>query len=341
MARSQDPQKLASPQIYLLRMLVFLVIAGFIGAILFPQVYTAFMSNPGLNGLIVGVLAIGILMAIRQVFRLFREVSWVNDFRLADPGLEVSRPPVLLAPMAALLRDRVGRMAISAGTMRSILDSIAMRLDESREMARYMTGLLVFLGLLGTFWGLLQTVSSVAGTIQSLNIGSGDTGVIFEDLKAGLQAPLGGMGTAFSSSLFGLAGSLILGFLDLQAGQAQNRFYNDLEDWLSSVTEITDTEERPAEPAPAPAAPAPAPAAPALATEDFQKSLDKLTQVMSEGGPNRAATAAMADLAEGIQGLVQHMRSEQKMIREWVEAQADRQSEIRDLLARLADREKV
>ncbi len=343
MARSQDPQKLASPQIYLLRMLVFLVIAGFIGAILFPQVYTAFMSNPGLNGLIVGVLAIGILMAIRQVFRLFREVSWVNDFRLADPGLEVSRPPVLLAPMAALLRDRVGRMAISAGTMRSILDSIAMRLDESREMARYMTGLLVFLGLLGTFWGLLQTVSSVAGTIQSLTIGSGDTGVIFEDLKEGLQAPLGGMGTAFSSSLFGLAGSLILGFLDLQAGQAQNRFYNDLEDWLSSVTEIADTEERLTEPAPAPkpAAPAPAPAAAALATEDFQKSLDKLTQVMSEGGPNRAATAAMADLAEGIQGLVQHMRSEQKMIREWVEAQADRQSEIRDLLARLADREKV
>jgi len=339
MARSNDPQKLASPQIYLLRMLVFLVIAGFIGAILFPQMYIAFMSNPGLNGLIIGVLAIGILMVIRQVFRLFREVSWVNDFRLADPGLEVARPPVLLAPMAALLRDRAGRMAISAQTMRSILDSISMRLDEGREMARYMTGLLVFLGLLGTFWGLLQTVSSVAGTIQSLNIGSGDTGVIFEDLKAGLQAPLSGMGTAFSSSLFGLAGSLILGFLDLQAGQAQNRFYNDLEDWLSSVTQITDTEERPAgETAPAAA---PVVAAPAISTDDIQKSIDRLSQVMAEGGTNRAATAAMADLAEGIQGLVQHMRSEQKMIREWVEAQADRQSEIRDLLSRLADREKV
>jgi len=339
MARSQDPQKLASPQIYLLRMLVFLIIAGFIAAILFPQVYRAFMSNPGLNGLIVAVLVIGILMTIRQVFRLFREVSWVNDFRLADPGLEVARPPVLLAPMAALLRDRIGRMAISAQTMRSILDSIAMRLDESREMARYMTGLLVFLGLLGTFWGLLQTVSSVAGTIQSLNIGSGDTGVIFEDLKAGLQAPLSGMGTAFSSSLFGLAGSLILGFLDLQAGQAQNRFYNDLEDWLSSVTEITGTEERPVEAA-APAAAAPA-LQPAVPVDEIQKSIDRLTQVMSDSGGNRAATAAMADLAEGIQGLVQHMRSEQKMIREWVEAQADRQSEIRDLLSRLADREKV
>ncbi len=338
MARSNDPQKLASPQIYLLRMLVFLIIAGFIGAILFPQMYVAFMSNPGLNGLIIGVLAIGILMVIRQVFRLFREVSWVNDFRLADPGLEVARPPVLLAPMAALLRDRAGRMAISSQTMRSILDSISMRLDEGREMARYMTGLLVFLGLLGTFWGLLQTVSSVAGTIQSLNIGSGDTGVIFEDLKAGLQAPLSGMGTAFSSSLFGLAGSLILGFLDLQAGQAQNRFYNDLEDWLSSVTQITDTDERPAVDLTAGAAVV---AAPAIATDDIQKSIDRLSQVMAEGGTNRAATAAMADLAEGIQGLVQHMRSEQKMIREWVEAQADRQSEIRDLLSRLADREQV
>ncbi len=347
MARRQDPHKLSTPRVYLLRMVVFLIIAGFIGAILFPQVYSAFMSNPGLNGLIIGVLFIGILLTLRQVFRLFREVAWVNDFRLADPGLEVVRTPVLLAPMASLLRDRVGQMAISAQTMRSILDSIGMRLDESRDLARYMTGLLVFLGLLGTFWGLLLTVSSVAGTIQSLDIGSGDTGVIFEDLKAGLQAPLAGMGTAFSSSLFGLAGSLILGFLDLQAGQAQNRFYNDLEDWLSSVTELTEVAEpardeplqAPVEPIPQPAPAPPAPAGPDL--EDFQKSIDKLSQVMSEGGPNRAATAAMADLAEGIQGLVQHMRSEQKMIREWVEAQADRQNEIRDLLARLADKEKA
>ncbi|TCT13324.1 hypothetical protein EDC22_101187 [Tepidamorphus gemmatus] len=350
MARRHDPHKLASPQVFLLRMIVFLVIVGFIVAILFPQAYAAFRSNPGLNGLILGVLLIGIVLAIGQVFRLFREVAWVNDFRLADPGLEVSRPPVLLAPMAALLRDRVGRMAISAATMRSILDSIAMRLDESRDILRYLTGLLVFLGLLGTFWGLLQTVSSVAVTIQSLDVGSGDTGVIFEDLKAGLQAPLSGMGTAFSSSLFGLAGSLVLGFLDLQAGQAQNRFYNDLEDWLSSVTEITEGEVR-AEPAReiaayvpptvAATAPPPVPALSEAALRELQKSMDRLAQAMSEGGSSRAATAAMADLAEGIQGLVQHMRSEQKMIREWVEAQADRQNEIHDLLARLADREKA
>ncbi len=340
MARKKDPNKLASPRIYLVRMLVFLVISAFIAAILFPQVYSAFMSNPGLNGLIIGVLLIGIALAIRQVFRLFREVAWVNDFRLADPGLEVSRAPVLLAPMAAMLRDRMGHMAISSQTMRSILDSIAMRLDESRDILRYLTGLLVFLGLLGTFWGLLQTVTSVAGTIQSLDVGTEDTAVIFEDLQAGLAAPLAGMGTAFSSSLFGLAGSLVLGFLDLQASQAQNRFYTDLEDWLSTVTDLTadaprslDTSEIPTD---------------TPASAEIKASLDELNKILSESGgtgSSRAATAAMADLAEGIQGLVQHMRSEQKLVREWVEAQADRQSEIRDLLTRLAEqnqsREKV
>lgn len=321
-------------------MAVFLVIVGFIAAILLPQMQTAFMSNPGLNGLIIGVLCIGIGLALRQVFRLFREIAWVNDFRLADPGLEVSgRPPVLLAPMAALLRDRIGRMAISAQTMRSILDSIAMRLDESRDILRYMTGLLIFLGLLGTFWGLLQTVSSVAGTIQSLDVGTEDTGVIFEDLKAGLAAPLSGMGTAFSSSLFGLAGALVLGFLELQASQAQNRFYNDLEDWLSTVTELSVSEARALDTSQVPTD--------TPGGAEIKASLDRLNEVLAEGtggGSSRAATAAMADLAEGIQGLVQHMRAEQKLIREWVEAQADRQGEIRDLLTRLAEkdeREKV
>lgn len=340
MARTQDPQKLATPRIYLLRILVFLIITIFIGAILFPAAYVAFMSNPGLNGLIIGVLLIGLAMAIRQVFRLFREISWVNDFRLADPGLDVARPPVLLAPMAALLRDRIGQMAISGHTMRSILDSIAMRLDEGRDISRYMIGLLVFLGLLGTFWGLLETVSSVAKTIQSLNVGSGDTGVIFEDLKAGLQAPLSGMGTAFSSSLFGLTGSLILGFIDLQAGQAQNRFYNDLEDWLSSVTEVASGDDRPREAGSAAPIAAHQPTTVTVDTGDMEKSLDQLVEIMGKGDSNRAATAAMADLAEGIQGLVQHMRSEQKMIRDWVEAQADSQSEIRDLLVKLTERDK-
>ena len=161
---------------------------------------------------------------------------------MGQPLHEMRYSPVMLAPMATLLGNKIGEMAISTMTMRSLMDSIAMRLDESRETSRYLTGLLVFLGLLGTFWGLLQTVASIGTTIQSLNIGSGDVGIIFEDLKSGLEAPLAGMGTAFSSSLFGLTGSLILGFLDLQAGQSQTRFYNELEDWLSSVTEV-DWEE--------------------------------------------------------------------------------------------------
>lgn len=317
-------------------MLVFLALAGFLGAILSPHLYYAFMANPGLNGLILGVLAIGIALALRQVFRLFREIAWVNDFRLADPGLEVARPPVLLAPMAAMLRDRMGRMAISGQTMRSILDSISMRLDESRDILRYLVGLLIFLGLLGTFWGLLQTVSSIADTIQALDVGTDDAAVIFEDLQAGLAAPLTGMGTAFSSSLFGLAGSLVVGFLDLQASQAQNRFYNDLEDWLSSVTDLTSDEPRQLDTSQLPTDLA--------AGSDIKASLEQLNKLLAEGGStgsSRAATAAMADLAEGIQGLVQHMRSEQKLLREWVEAQADRQAEIRDLLTRLAERDET
>jgi len=255
----------------------------------------------------------------------------VNAFRLADPGLDVGETPRLLAPMATLLRDRMGRMAISPLVMRSILDSIASRLDEARDLSRYLIGLLVFLGLLGTFWGLLETVSSVADTINALDAGGGDAGVIFEDLKNGLQAPLAGMGTAFSSSLFGLAGSLVLGFLDLQAGQAQNRFYTDLEDWLSGVTEVT-VDGGPRRAAPAAYAPADA------STAALQDSLIKLNETLSQGGANRNATAAMADLAEGIQGLVQHMRSEQKVIRDWVEAQAAQQSEMKQILRALVEK---
>src|SRR5450432_3847050 len=234
MAKELDPLKLSSPRIFLFRMMVFVVLGGLVAFLLHKQIETAFMANPGLNALIIGVLLLGIVLAVRQVLRLYPEIAWVNNFRLADPGLAVDRPPVLLAPMAAILGSRVGRMAMSAQLMRSILDSIATRLDEARDISRYMTGLLVFLGLLGTFWGLIETVSSVGNVIQSLKPG-GDAGSLFDTLKEGLAAPLGGMGISFSSSLFGLAGSLILGFLDLQSSQAQNRFYTDLEDWLAST----------------------------------------------------------------------------------------------------------
>ena len=324
-AREYDPYKLATPQIYLWRMIIFLIIAGFIALILYRQVYTAFLSNPGLNGVIIAVLLIGIILAFRQVLRLFPEIRWVNTFRVAEPGVEVERPPVLLAPMATLLGDRIGRMAISTQTMRSILDSIQMRLDEDRDMSRYLVSLLIFLGLLGTFWGLLQTVSAVADTIQNLDISSENTGVIFEDLKAGLTDPLNGMGTAFSASLFGLAGSLILGFLDLQAGQAQNMFYNDLEDWLSTVTDLDPEliEGRGG-----------------TTAEDLRVAIERLSRAIQEGGqPQRIdagstqrANAAMADLAGGIRDLVQHVRSEQQVVRNWVEAQSEQQRELQQLL---------
>ncbi len=323
-AREYDPYKLASPQIYLWRMSIFLIIAAFIALILYRQVFNAFMANPGLNGVIIVVLLIGIGLAYRQIVRLFAEIRWVNTFRIAEPGIEAARAPVLLAPMATLLGDRIGRMAISTQTMRSILDSIQMRLDEDRDMSRYLTSLLIFLGLLGTFWGLLQTVGAVSQTISSLDVSETTTGVIFEDLKAGLAAPLNGMGIAFSSSLFGLAGSLVLGFLDLQAGQAQNMFYNDLEDWLSTVTDLDpDLIDSRGE---------------VTTAEDLRVAIERLARSFQDGGGPRKgeteqrATTAMANLAEGIQGLVQHMRGEQQVVRSWVETQSEQQREMQTLL---------
>ena len=189
MAHDLDPLKLSSPRIFLVRMLVFLVLCALVVVILYKQIAVAYASNVGLNSLILFVLFIGILLTFRQVIRLFPEVEWVNGFRLADPGLAVGRPPVLLAPMASILGDRMGRMSISSTMMRGILDSIATRLDEARDISRYMTGLLVFLGLLGTFWGLIVTVGSVGGVINTLKVG-GDSQAVFDSLREGLAAPL-------------------------------------------------------------------------------------------------------------------------------------------------------
>ena len=311
-----DPLKLSSPHVFLFRMVVFIILGGLVAFLLNKQIRVAFMANPGLNALILGVLAIGIVLSFRQVLRLYPEISWVNNFRLADPGLAVDRPPVLLAPMAAILGARVGRMALSAQLMRSILDSIATRLDEARDISRYMTGLLVFLGLLGTFWGLIETVSSVGGVIQGLKA-SGDAGSMFDSLREGLAAPLSGMGISFSSSLFGLAGSLMLGFLDLQSSQAQNRFYTELEDWLS--TTVYDQAVEPA-------------VATANVTGEVRSAIDRLREAMDQAGTGRAASNAMVNLAEAIQGLVHHMRNEQQMIRDWVDGQAEQQREIKRLL---------
>jgi hypothetical protein len=323
MAKELDPLKLSSPRIFLFRMLVFIVLGGLVTFLLYKQIAVAFMANPGLNSLIIAVLVIGIILALRQVLRLYPEIAWVNNFRLADPGLAVDKAPVLLAPMAAILGSRVGRMAISSQMMRGILDSIATRLDEARDISRYMTGLLVFLGLLGTFWGLIETVSSVGGVIQGLKA-SGDAGTMFDSLREGLAAPLGGMGISFSSSLFGLAGSLVLGFLDLQSSQAQNRFYTELEDWLS-----TTVYDQAAEPGPAAGVPV-----------EMRSAIDRLREAMNEVSTSKGASTAMSNLAEAIQGLVHHMRTEQQMIRDWVDGQAEQQREIKRLLEIMV-REKV
>jgi hypothetical protein len=224
---------------YLLRMTIFLGLAATAVAFIIPAVYKAFLENPVLNGLILAVLAIGILNAYRLVWRLSPDIRWVANLRRLDPASSPvsSEQPHLLAPLANMLADSRGRLSLSAPVARSVLDGVQSRLDESRDIARYMTGLLVFLGLLGTFWGLILVVDSVAATIRSLPTGA-EGAIAFDQLRAGLEGPLSGMGTAFSSSLFGLAGSLILGFLDLQSGQAQNRFYNALEEWLSTVTRL-------------------------------------------------------------------------------------------------------
>src|SRR5262245_59713973 len=324
MAKQLDPLKLSSPRIFLFRMLVFVILVGLITFVLHKQIQVAFMANPGLNALIIGVLAIGIVLSFRQVLRLYPEIAWVNNFRLADPGLAVERAPVLLAPMAAILGSRVGRMAMSSQLMRGILDSIATRLDEARDISRYMTGLLVFLGLLGTFWGLIETVSSVGSVIQGLKA-SGDSGSMFDSLRDGLAAPLSGMGISFSSSLFGLAGSLVLGFLDLQMSQAQNRFYTDLEDWLS--TTVRDLGVDPDLHSAATATPGSA---------EIRVAIERLKEAIADSGSSKAATADMANLAEAIQGLVKHMRTEQQMIRDWVDSQAEQQREIKQVLERLA-----
>jgi hypothetical protein len=332
-------RKLTPPGVFVLRMLIFLILVGFLGAILYEQLRTAFMTNPGLNGLILGVLFLGIIYAFRQVIRLYREIGWVNAFRISDPGLVTDTQPILLAPMANMLRDRTGTFSLATVSMRSIMDSIGSRLDEARDTGRYLVGLLVFLGLLGTFWGLLETMSSVGATIATLNT-TGEGAAAFDELKAGLAAPLKGMGTAFSSSLLGLGGSLILGFLELQANHAHNRFYNELEEWLSGITELTPGSSSATDLASRQLT---------TAVYEMQRAVAELSDKLgSISLPNLRALEASApaaaggdeavkDLARGVNQLVTLMRSEQKVVREWVDEQASQQAELAGALKALAD----
>ncbi|MHC8509212.1 MAG: flagellar motor protein MotA [Rhodospirillales bacterium] len=320
------------PQKFLLRMILFVAAVGALAATVHRPLLEAFQANAPLNGLILGVLTLGVLYNFRQVFVLYPEVAWIENFRRGQAGGVTDRTdePRLLASMAAMVSEKRDSLSLSTMAMRSLLDGIAARLDESRDLSRYTTGLLIFLGLLGTFWGLLETVSSIGDVIGGLEYRGGDDAQsLFSELKIGLEAPLSGMGTAFSSSLFGLAGSLVLGFLDLQAGQAQNRFYNDLEEWLSSVTRLSSGAFTGGE------GEQTMPAYVEALLEQTAESLEKLQRTLERGESARMALEKhMAQLAIRIGELTDQMRGEQEFLRHMAESQLD----LKSALEKLADR---
>ncbi len=323
------------PRIYLIRMIVFLATVLLVTLFLAGALIVAFESNPLLNVLILLVLAIGIAWNILQVVRLTPEVVWLETFQTQRARLAALPAPRLLAPMASMLaarqaksRDGQDRFTLSAPAMRSLLDSLASRLDESRELSRYMTGLLIFLGLLGTFWGLLLTVASVSDVISGMSIGSGDLNALFDQLKSGLGKPLRGMGTAFSSSMFGLAGALVLGFLDLTAGQAQNRFFNELEEWLAGLTRLSsgalgeggDTS---------------VPVYVQALLEQTAENMENLQTILVRGEAGRdQSNAAVLALTEKIGTLSDTMRTSQQLMLRIAEAQA----QLGPALTRLGER---
>ncbi len=315
------------PRLFLTRMIVFLLAVIVVSGVLFGPLQSAFMANAPLNGLILGVLLVGIVYNFQQVARLYPEVTWIDGFRAKGASPSVAKSPKLLAPMATMLGERNDKLSLSALAMRSLLDGIASRLDESRDISRYTVGLLIFLGLLGTFWGLLETIASISAVISGLSAGGGNMADVFDDLKRGLEAPLSGMGTAFSSSLFGLAGSLVLGFLDLQAGQAQNRFFNDLEEWLSSLTRLSSG-------ALAGDGDHSVPAYVQALLEQTAESLENLQRTLSRGEDERiVANTNLTTLMEKLGTLSDHMRTEQALMIRLAESQM----EMKPILLRLAE----
>lgn len=228
-------------QIVIMLVVVVLVAAG--AWFIHGTVAGIFSTNPWLNGFIASVFLMGVLTCFWQVLTLIKSVSWIEDFVRHVPGHDRTQPPTLLLPLAAQMRSRAAMMQISTAAQRSILESVATRIDEARDITRYLTNLLIFLGLLGTFYGLATTVPAVVDTIRSLAPKDGESGMqVFSRLMTGLESQLGGMGTAFSASLLGLAGSLVIGLLELFSNHGQNRFYRELEDWLSSITRVSLTD---------------------------------------------------------------------------------------------------
>jgi len=308
-------------------MFVFVIAITGLCWFLFLPLQGAFMANAPLNGLIVGVLVIGIIYNFRQVLMLYPEVAWIEGFQQNGTPLSEPQPPKLLAPMATMVGDHKDRLSLSTLAMRSLLDGIVSRLDESRDISRYTVGLLIFLGLLGTFWGLLETVASISNVIGGLNVESGDSIAVFDDLKKGLKAPMAGMGTAFSTSLFGLGGSLVLGFLDLQANQAQNRFYNELEEWLSTVTRLA-TSSLLGE------SDQPIPAYVQALLEQTAESLENLQQTITRGEESRiSVNSNIIALGNKLETLTDHMRTEQTLMKSLTETQM----EMKPILAKIAE----
>jgi hypothetical protein len=303
-------------------MAIFLAVVAAVVAFLFSGLQHAFVNNVGLNSVTLGVLLVGIILNFRHATMLEADVRWAEQIRSGRPAEVTSTTgPRLLAPLAAMLGDRRDRFALSPAALRSLLDGVSSRLDETREMARYLTGLMIFLGLLGTFWGLSQTVGSIGEVIRNLTISGDDVQSAFAGLKQGLDAPLSGMGTAFSTSL-------IVGFLDLRAGQAQNVFYNELEDWLSGQTKLgsnvgsTDSGEQPV------------PAYIQALLEQTADSLDNLQRVIARGEESRiSANTNMRQLTDRLSILADQMKTEQSLMLKL----AENQLEMRPLLARLAE----
>ncbi len=325
---------------YLNRMIIFVLAVALLAALLAGRLMDAFNSNPLLNGIIGVVLLVGIAYSFRQVLGLRPEIDWLKAYRRGLGGVP-ERSPRLLGPLAAMIgdQDRDQPVRMTAISMRTLLDGVASRLDEGREISRYLTRLLIFLGLLGTFWGLLAVLAAIGNTIQSLSVEGNDITLMFDALKRGLQEPLSGMAIAFSSSLFGLAGSVILGFLDLQSGQAQNRFYNDLEDWLSTVAHVSR-------------------GGPSLGTgdedggglaasaylgallEQTADNIDRLSRTLASDETARADTnEVLSNLSEGLAGLTDQMRSDQADLKKRTDAEILTQKTLERLTEQMANQE--
>ena len=316
---------MSTPQRYLTRTFLFLVLVLVVAGLLHRVILDAFLHNPALNALILVVVLIGIAYAVRRIWQLKPELAWLEAYRTATPGFSVQESPTLLAPLATALTQtsKKNRSTLSPISMRYLLDSIGSRLDETRDVSRYLSGLPIFLGLLGTFWGLIQTMGSIGAVINGLSIGGGDLVAIFEDLKRGLTAPLAGMGTAFSASLFGLAGSLVLRFLDLQANRAQSMFYNELEEWLSSQAQLFGGDvsaggSRFAEFA----ASAPLPAYVQALLQQTAENLEQMQQVLVRSDEDRGRLSeGIGRLDEQLGALNDHLAGQQRLLSRLFEAQ--------------------